>query len=167
MLPNLPEFPVLYYGILRAGAVVVPMNPLLRQREIAHYVRDCDMTLLLAHQDTADEARRGAEGTVTPIVPVPPGGLPDLLAGHPDTEPAAARRDDDLAVILYTSGTTGVPKGAMLTHAGVAGPMPRNCASSCASAWHRTSTRGRFGSSRPSPRGPRARSSSVRSAASS
>jgi long-chain acyl-CoA synthetase len=123
MLPNLPEFPALYYGILRAGAVVVPMNPLLRQREIAHYARDSDMALLLAHQDTADEARRDAESTATPIVPVTPGGLPDLLAGHPDMEPTAARRDDDLAVILYTSGTTGVPKGAMLTHAGLA----RNC----------------------------------------
>ncbi|MFD7874303.1 AMP-binding protein [Streptomyces sp. NPDC059766] len=84
MLPNAVEFPVLHYGILRAGAVVVPMNPLLRQREIAHYVHDCDMTLLLAHQDAADEARRGAQGAATPIVPVAPGGLTDLLAGHPD-----------------------------------------------------------------------------------
>ncbi|MFI1769369.1 long-chain fatty acid--CoA ligase [Streptomyces sp. NPDC020800] len=123
MLPNVLEFPALYYGILRVGAVVVPMNPLLRQREIAHYVRDCDMALLLAHRDAADEARRGAEGAATPIVPVTPGGLSDLLAGHPDMEPTAARRDNDLAVILYTSGTTGVPKGAMLTHAGLA----RNC----------------------------------------
>ncbi|MFC9284551.1 long-chain fatty acid--CoA ligase [Streptomyces collinus] len=123
MLPNIPEFPVLYYGILRAGAVVVPMNPLLRHREIAHYVRDCGMTLLLAHQDAADEARHGAEGTTTPIVPFEPGSLTGLLAGHHGPEPAASRTDDDLAVILYTSGTTGVPKGAMLTHAGLA----RNC----------------------------------------
>ncbi|MFJ2724136.1 long-chain fatty acid--CoA ligase [Streptomyces collinus] len=123
MLPNLPEFPVLYYGILRAGAVVVPMNPLLRQREIAHYVRDCTMTLLLAHQDAAEEARRGADGAATSIVSIAPGGLVDLLAGHPDPEPATARGGDDLAVILYTSGTTGVPKGATLTHAGLA----RNC----------------------------------------
>ncbi|WP_369249183.1 long-chain fatty acid--CoA ligase [Streptomyces sp. R41] len=123
MLPNVPEFPVLYYGILRAGAVVVPMNPLLKQREITHYVRDCGMALLLAHQDAADEARLGAEGTATPIVPVTPEGLAGLLAEHPDPEPSVSRKDDDIAVILYTSGTTGVPKGAMLTHAGLA----RNC----------------------------------------
>jgi long-chain acyl-CoA synthetase len=120
MLPNLPEFPVLYYGIVRAGGVVVPMNPLLKPREIAHYVRDSGMALLLAWDSVADQARAGAEGTGTPVVPIVPGGLEDLLGAHPDPAPSTPREDDDLAVILYTSGTTGVPKGAMLTHANLA-----------------------------------------------
>ncbi|MGW3247382.1 long-chain-fatty-acid--CoA ligase [Streptomyces sp. NPDC001070] len=120
MLPNLTEFPALYYGILRAGGVVVPMNPLLKPREIAHYVRDSGMVILFAHQDVADQARAGAEGTATTVVPVAPGALEDLLAGHRDPAPAAALDGTDLAVILYTSGTTGTPKGAMLTHANLA-----------------------------------------------
>jgi long-chain acyl-CoA synthetase len=120
MLPNLVEFPALYYGILRAGAVVVPMNPLLKPREIAHYVRDSGMEILFAYQDVADQARAGAEGTGTAVVPVAPGALEDLLAEHRDPAPAAALDGTDLAVILYTSGTTGAPKGAMLTHANLA-----------------------------------------------
>jgi long-chain acyl-CoA synthetase len=120
MLPNLLEFPVLYFGALRAGAVVVPMNPLLKPREIAHYVRDSGMALLLAWDGVAEQARAGAEGTGTPVVPVVSGAAGELLAGHPEPTSAVPREGDDLAVVLYTSGTTGVPKGAMLTHAGLA-----------------------------------------------
>ncbi|MFE8949473.1 long-chain fatty acid--CoA ligase [Streptomyces sp. NPDC007856] len=120
MLPNLCEFPVLYYGVLGAGAVVVPMNPLLKPREIAHQVRDSGLALLLAWDGVADQARASADDTGTPVVPIVPGGLQTLLAEHPDPAAAAPRKDDDLAVILYTSGTTGAPKGAMLTHAGLA-----------------------------------------------
>ncbi|MFF4568420.1 long-chain fatty acid--CoA ligase [Streptomyces sp. NPDC001410] len=120
MLPNLLEFPVLYYGVLGAGAVVVPMNPLLKPREIAHQVCDSGMALLLARDGVADQARAGADDTGTPVVPIVPGGLETLLAEHPDPTAAVPRKDDDLAVVLYTSGTTGAPKGAMLTHANVA-----------------------------------------------
>ncbi|WP_329167231.1 long-chain fatty acid--CoA ligase (plasmid) [Streptomyces sp. NBC_01717] len=120
ILPNLIEFPVLYYGILRAGAAVVPMNSLLKEREIAHQVRDSGMALLLAWADVATEAEAGAKTTGTPVVPIVPGGLAELLAGHPHPAPVVPREDADLAVILYTSGTTGMPKGAMLTHANMA-----------------------------------------------
>ncbi|MGD1225693.1 long-chain fatty acid--CoA ligase [Streptomyces krungchingensis] len=120
MLPNLLEFPVLYYGALRAGAVVVPMNPLLKPREIAHCVGDSGMALLLAWDGVAEHAHAGAAGTGTPVVPFVPGGLGELLAEYPDPGPVVPREDHDLAVILYTSGTTGSPKGAMLTHAGLA-----------------------------------------------
>ena len=60
MLPNLPEFAALYYGILRAGAVVVPMNPLLKSREVAYYLADSGSTLMFAWAGAEVEARAGA-----------------------------------------------------------------------------------------------------------
>ncbi|MFE3458448.1 long-chain fatty acid--CoA ligase [Nocardiopsis aegyptia] len=121
MLPNLLEFPALYYGVVRAGAIVVPMNPLLKRREISHYLRDSGAELLFAFGPAVDEASAGAEGTGTSVVAVEAGSLTGLLAGHPDPAPCADRGDGDTAVILYTSGTTGVPKGAELTHTNLVG----------------------------------------------
>ena len=58
MLPNIPEFAVVYYGVLRAGAVVVPMNPLLKAREVAYYLADSEARLIFAGTTSATEARR-------------------------------------------------------------------------------------------------------------
>ncbi|WUL28419.1 long-chain fatty acid--CoA ligase [Streptomyces sp. NBC_00353] len=117
MLPNLLEFPALYYGTLRAGAVVVPMNPLFKAREITHYLNDSGAVLLFAHESAVAAATAGTAGSAATVVPIGPGSLTDLLAAHPDPIQARTREERDTAVILYTSGTTGVAKGAELTHA--------------------------------------------------
>jgi long-chain acyl-CoA synthetase len=122
MLANVPHFPVFYYAVLRAGGVVVPMNPLLKAREVTHYLGDSGARLVLADDMAADEAaagtrRSGATAiTVSASVPAGAGGWPWSPDGTPSPE-IARRADGDTAVILYTSGTTGTPKGAELTHA--------------------------------------------------
>ncbi|HKJ11434.1 MAG TPA: long-chain fatty acid--CoA ligase [Ornithinimicrobium sp.] len=114
MLPNLPAFPVIYYGALRCGAVVVPMNPLFKRREIEHYLSDSGARLIFAMP--GEEVQAAAEATGATVVPVGPKGLGALLAEVTEQGEIVAREDDDSAVILYTSGTTGRPKGAALTH---------------------------------------------------
>src|SRR3954466_6096788 len=116
MLPNVPDFPVAYYGVLRAGAVVVPMNVLLKRREIAFYLEDSGAKLLLAWHGFAEEARGGAADAGTEMVEVEPASFASLLAAHEPTPGLVDTAEDDTAVILYTSGTTGKPKGAELTH---------------------------------------------------
>jgi long-chain acyl-CoA synthetase len=116
MLPNVPYFPVVYYGALRAGAVVVPMNVLLRTREVKYYLEDSGAKLLFAWGDFAEDAEGGAGEAGTECILVKPGEFEQLLAGA-DAVPEVVERDDsDTAVILYTSGTTGSPKGAELTN---------------------------------------------------
>jgi long-chain acyl-CoA synthetase len=116
MLPNVPEFPVAYYGVLRAGLVVVPMNVLLKRREIAFYLEDSGAKLLLAWHGFAEEARGGAADAGAELIEVEPASFAATLAELEPTPGLADSAEDDTAVILYTSGTTGKPKGAELTH---------------------------------------------------
>jgi long-chain acyl-CoA synthetase len=132
--PNLPYFPVVYYGILKAGAVVVPLNVLLKGREIAYHLDDSEAKAYLCFQGTP-ELPMGAEGlagfqatpgcehffliTADPTAPSPIEGAETLgsaLAGKAPTFATVQLPETDPAVILYTSGTTGQAKGAELSH---------------------------------------------------
>ncbi len=116
MLPNVPDFPVAYYGVLRAGAIVVPMNVLLKRREIAFYLEDSGAKLLLAWHGFCAEAREGAADAGAELIEVEPASFAATLAEQEPAEGLHETEEDDTAVILYTSGTTGKPKGAELTH---------------------------------------------------
>lgn len=116
MLPNVPHFPVVYYGILRLGAVVVPMNVLLKERETGFYLGDSGAKVVFAWNDFLSAAEHGAKEAGTEVIAV---GTPESEQQIHSAEPlmeVAARAEGDDAVILYTSGTTGTPKGAQLTH---------------------------------------------------
>ena len=132
--PNLPYFPIVYYGILKAGATVVPLNVLLKGREVAYHLDDSDAKAYFCFQGTP-ELPIGAEGhagfeqtdscehffviTADPAAESPIEGTTTLgqaLQGQSPQFDAVDVDDDDTAVILYTSGTTGQPKGAELMH---------------------------------------------------
>jgi long-chain acyl-CoA synthetase len=122
MLPNVPQFPIAYHGALRAGAVVVPMNTMLRPREVAYYLEDAGAEILVVwHEQLAEALEAARRAGVQRVISVggPSDSAPSLeqiLADGPVDDFMAQRRPDDPAVVLYTSGTTGRPKGALLTH---------------------------------------------------
>ncbi len=128
MIPNTPHFPVIYYGILRRGAVVVPVNVLFQEEEILHYLNDSGAKVLFAFKMFEEQARRAFErapGCGRLVIVSTPDDLskPEvgdnfmaLLAASDDRCDVVQTMPDDTAVILYTSGTTGAPKGAELTH---------------------------------------------------
>ncbi len=116
MLPNVPYFAVCYYGVLRAGCVVVPMNVLLKRREVEFYLNDPEAKLLFAWTDFEQDAQAGAEAAGVECVIVAPGEFEKLLGQAEPEREVAGMAGSDTAVILYTSGTTGTPKGAELTH---------------------------------------------------
>jgi long-chain acyl-CoA synthetase len=116
-LPNVPHFPIVYHAVLRLGAVVVPMNPLLKTGELAFQLDDAGARLLLGWHGFESEARAGCEQAGAEYLLVEPGGFDMMLAGADPVHEVVERAHGDAAVIIFTSGTTGSPKGATLTHA--------------------------------------------------
>ncbi|CAM4163509.1 Long-chain-fatty-acid--CoA ligase [Mycobacterium basiliense] len=116
MLANTPAFAIALYGIWYRGAVAVPMNPLLKAREVTYYLANSGAAALFATPAFADEATAGAAEVNARCWVVDDAELAALIDDLPARRSPEARDDEDVAVILHTSGTTGKPKGAMLTH---------------------------------------------------
>jgi long-chain acyl-CoA synthetase len=109
--PNVPEFAAAYYGILRAGAVVVPLDVDLKPDELHRALADAGARLVIGWRALLRSTH------AVPTWLVAPGSFFDDGAPGVETSAAVERSADDTAVILYTSGTSGRPKGAELTHA--------------------------------------------------
>jgi long-chain acyl-CoA synthetase len=107
MLPNSPAFALAYYGIMRLGAIAVPMNPLLKSREVEFYLGNTSAKGLFAHPLFAEAANGGAAAVNAKTWLVDDAGLADLIADLPGQTEAVERDDTDTAVVLHTSGTTG------------------------------------------------------------
>ena len=100
MLPNVPYFGVVDYGVLRAGGVIVPMNVLLKGREVSFYLSDSGARLMFAWNGFAESAEEGAGVSGTEVIVVKPGEFEALLAGAPREPDDIERDDSDTAVIL-------------------------------------------------------------------
>jgi len=122
LIPNVPDFARVYYAILSLGAIVVPVHALLKAREIEYVLQDSGAKLLICAAPLLGEGAAGATASgidVLTVMAPDDGGFPRLEAEAVDAEPIRTYepcRPSDTATILYTSGTTGKPKGALGTH---------------------------------------------------
>ncbi|MBB5872647.1 long-chain acyl-CoA synthetase [Allocatelliglobosispora scoriae] len=124
VVPNVVEFPRAYYGALAAGAVVVPVHLLLNAEEMAYVLRDSHTNLLICHTALLGVGAPAAAAAGVPIATVGPAALaPEGFEGRrleevgaPPLPTFVSREAEEIAVVFYTSGTTGEPKGALLTH---------------------------------------------------
>ena len=125
LLPNTPHFPLSYFGVLALGGIAVPVHALLKAEEIQYVLEDSGAKALICAAPLLGEGAKGAELAGVPVLGVMDGGdasvdrLDELAAAATPVETYVPREPGDTAVILYTSGTTGQPKGAMITHLNV------------------------------------------------
>lgn len=124
LLPNIPEFIIAYYGILMAGCIVVPINTMFRQNEIKYILKDCECKVVIFSQDLEEQMVGIVDQNEDKLIPVVFGTSEnndfinwDSFLDHDSEDVPVYDADPDRdGVILYTSGTTGYPRGAVLTH---------------------------------------------------
>jgi long-chain acyl-CoA synthetase len=133
-LPNIPHYPIAFYGVLRAGGVVTNLSPIDAEREIAHKIKAADIEIVVSFADFLPKLPVNQPGlrivscTPTDLLPAPTPAMPEdpfepvpfaalLDPARPRSEPWPVARPEDLALLQFTGGTTGLPKAAMLTHA--------------------------------------------------
>ncbi len=119
LVPNVPEFTIAYFGILYAGATVVPINVLAAAPEVTYFLEDSGAKLLVVHPLFQEAGVEGAKPLSVPVVIASSDGGDETIGQLAEADPVAEltpTAPQDTAVILYTSGTTGKPKGAELTH---------------------------------------------------
>ncbi len=125
LLPNTPHFPLAYFGALALGAIAVPVHALLRAEEIEYVLSDSGAKVLVCAAPLLAEGAKGAELAGVPVLAVMDGGdggitrIDTLALSATPIDALVLREPEDTAVILYTSGTTGKPKGAEITHLNV------------------------------------------------
>ena len=119
LVPNVPEFTIAYFGILYAGATVVPINVLAAGPEVSYFLEDSGSRLLIVHPLFRDAGEEGAKAVGVPVVVAAGDEGENTIGAMANADPVPELHPtspQDTAVILYTSGTTGKPKGAELTH---------------------------------------------------
>ena len=125
LLPNTPHFPLAYFGTLALGAVVVPVHALLKAEEIEYVLTDSGASVLVCAAPLLAEGTKGAELAGVPVLAVMDGGdasvvrIDTLALSATSIDAVVPREPSDTAVVLYTSGTTGKPKGAEISHLNV------------------------------------------------
>lgn len=113
-----PQLPVAFYGVWRAGGVAVPLNPLSKVAEVQRCVADTEAQVVLASREWVARLREaGLSGSLRYLLSLDE--LEEASEGWQGPEPVKLDPHQDLACILYSSGTTGLPKGAALTHRNV------------------------------------------------
>ena len=133
-LPNIPHYPIAFYAVLRAGGVVTNLSPIDAERELAHKIEAADVSVVVSFADFATKLPKGKPGlrivvcSPTDMMPTPPPPIPEDPAelvpfpalidpARERSEPWPVLKPQDLALLQFTGGTTGMPKAAMLTHA--------------------------------------------------